>query len=301
MDDRKTVPSHIILFVDKTVSRDDISAFCTNIKKENPLTEITFRSYDNLSGDTAPVSLCDITGGASENRDDLFVITDQQSAVSALAGTGTACAGLASGKEGDSGPSGVLYVIEDLEFMTLSRIGRMWQRFHGIPWTITETERLIIREQTPEDLDRLYEIYDDDEVRKFVEPLYEDRKAEEEYLRKYIDNQYRFYEYGQWALVLKETSEVIGRAGISLREGYDDPELGYVIDKRYRRLGYAKEALSAIIGYGSDELDMIRFMAFTKNSNRSSVRLLESLGFERAGSDMIMGTVHDMYLLTLQQ
>ena len=150
-------------------------------------------------------------------------------------------------------------------------------------------------------MDSLYNIYDDEEILRFVEPLYEDREKEEQYMRDYIDNQYRFYEYGLWALTLKDTGELIGRAGIGSREGYDIPELGYVIGKRFREKGYAAEALRAIIEYGCEELGLDRFMAFTSANNIPSVKLLKRLGFSYAGYDEIMGRLHDMYLLTKTQ
>jgi RimJ/RimL family protein N-acetyltransferase len=194
-----------------------------------------------------------------------------------------------------------LYCIEDIEFMDYDRINRMWMRHHGIPWTITVTGRLIIREQTEDDLAGLYGIYDDDEIRKFVEPLYEDREKEREYMRDYIANQYRFHEYGLWALTLKDGGELIGRAGFSVREGYDIPELGYVIGRDHRRRGYAAEALGAIMDYGREELGLCEYVAFCDSANTASARLLESLGFSRSGSDQIMGRIHDRYLLTLKQ
>ena len=124
---------------------------------------------------------------------------------------------------------------------------------------------------------------------------------ETDYLQKYIDNQYRFYEYGIWALTLKENGELIGRAGISLREGYGIPEVGYVIGKAYQRQGYAKEALSAIIDYAAEEFEMRQFIAFTKEKNRPSVNLLKSLGFVKTGNALIKGGDHAVYTLTKQR
>ena len=101
--------------------------------------------------------------------------------------------------------------------------------------------------------------------------------------------------------MLRETGKLIGRAGFSLREGYDIPEIGYIIGKRYRRAGYAKEALNAMIGYGRNELGIDEYMAFSSDRNKASVELLKSLGFCRKGQAEIMGRMHGMYILTKQQ
>ena len=293
--------SHILLIVNKTVPEEDISSFCTNVRSDNPDTELTYLCYDNQVGrDPGDLSV-NLTNSLPEERRSLFMITDSGEAAQFAEENDIACAALDTGNGSDARLSKLLYCIEDIGYMTFARVNRMWQRHHGIPWIIKETDRLIIREQILSDIDALYEIYDDDETRKYVEDLYEDRKAEERYLRDYIDNQYRFHEYGLWALTLKDTGELIGRAGIGIREGYDIPELGYVIGKKYRRMGYAAEALAAIISYGREELGLFEYMAFTSRKNTPSVRLLEKLGFSRSGKDVIMGREHDMYLLTLGQ
>ena len=289
--------SHIIVYVDKKVPETDIRAFCTNIKCEDPGLGFTYLSYDNQS-DTNPVNLIN---SAKESPRSLFIITDSKAALDVALDSGIACAAYSQAVTGGNDLSRALYCIEDIEYMDLNRIRRMWQRHYCIPWTIAVTDRLVIREQTEDDLDSLYEIYEDDEIKKFVEPLYEDRKMEQQYIRDYIANQYRFHEYGLWAVIQKETGTLIGRAGFSFREGYDIPELGYVIGRKYRNTGYAKEALCAIVSYGMEELGLREYMAFTDSRNKASVKLLESLGFAKSGCDNIMGRLHDMYLLTLGQ
>lgn len=297
MIDNDKNPSHIIVYVDKTVPKRGIRAFCTNIKCEDPGLGFTYLCYDNQS-DTDPVNMFN---SSKESPRSLFIITDSKAALDAGLDLGIACAAYMQKSGENRDLSRALYCIEDIEYMDLKRIRRMWQRHHGIPWTIAVTDRLIIREQTEDDLDALYEIYDDDQIRRFVEPLYEEREAERRYLRDYIANQYRFHEYGLWAVTKKDDGELIGKAGFSVREGYDIPELGYVIGRKYRNAGYAKEALSAIVSYGKEELGLSEYMAFTDSRNEASVKLLKSLGFVPGGCDNIMGRLHDRYLLTLGQ
>ena len=293
--------SHIILYVDKTIPERDVMAFCTNIRSEEPQMGFTYLCYDNRFTPDGVEALVNLINSMSISKRSLFIITDSKNALMYASDQGIANAAVFAKGGENRDLSGALYCIEDIGFMDHARINRMWQRHHKIPWTIATTDRLVIREQTMEDIDSLYKLYDDDDIRRFVEPLYEDRKKEEEYLRDYIDNQYRFYEYGLWALTLKDTGELIGRAGIGSREGYDIPELGYVIGKRFRRKGYATEALRAIIVYGCEELGFDRYMAFTSQRNIPSVKLLERMGFLRAGCDEIMGRLHDRYLLTKTQ
>ena len=292
--------SHIIINVNKKVPEEAIRSFCTNILSEDNKIWFTYLSYDNQNTSSPGRELSDVIIEGTK-KDGLFVITDSEETAAYACDNGIACAGLGRSLQNGEDSLKLLYCIEDIEYMSLSRINRMWERYHGIPWTIACTERLVIREQTPGDLDGLYEIYSDKEIVRYTEDLFEDREEEAEYMRSYIENQYRFYEYGIWAITLKDTGKLIGRAGISLREGFDIPEVGYVIGKKYQNKGYAKEAMKAIIEYAAEELEMSDLIAFTKEKNTASVKLLESLGFSRRGHVLIKGGYHSMYLLTKRQ
>ena len=109
-----------------------------------------------------------------------------------------------------------------------------------------ETERLRLREYTPEDFDALYEIMSDPEtMRHYPAPFDEERT------RRWIDwnlDNYRKYGFGLWAVELKETGRFIGDCGIAIQniDGEMLPEIGYHIHKDYWRRGYAKEAARAV-------------------------------------------------------
>ena len=116
---------------------------------------------------------------------------------------------------------------DEVDFFFLERI---YQRKHGIPWTVIETDRCFLREMTMEDLDELYRLYEDPEITRYMEGLYEDRKKEEEYTRAYINNMYRFYGYGMWLVIQKETGKIIGRAGLNNIDIHGRPCLLYTSD-----------------------------------------------------------------------
>ncbi len=300
MNPKENHLSHIIVLVNKIMPRSPVLTFCTNVKNENASVGFTYLCYDNSSGEDSVAVLQKNLENSAIDRDSAYLVTDSGAALSYAAGFGTGCAALAGSHNRDEDLSAALYCIEDIEYMTYGRLEKMWERSRGIPWTIAVTDRLMIREHSLSDIDGLYDIYADPEISKYVEPLYEDRDQETEYLKDYINNQYRYYEYGMWAVTKRDDGTLIGRAGIGLRSGYETPEVGYLIGSKYRKKGYAKEALSAVIGYGQKELGMDEFMAFTKEENIPSVRLLSSLGFTKRGSGVVMGSEHAMYVLTKQ-
>ena len=77
-----------------------------------------------------------------------------------------------------------------------------------------------------------------------------------------------------------EDLTVIGRAGLTVREGYDSPELGFVIGKSWQGQGLAYEVCSAILEYAR-ELGIPEVIAFAKPENKASLRLLQKLGFRK--------------------
>lgn len=135
-------------------------------------------------------------------------------------------------------------------------LAMVYSRYKNIPLQILETERTYVREITTDDVKALYSLYDD-EALKYVEPLYE-YDEEVIFTKKYIENMYGFYGYGLWLVFEKETDELIGRAGIEIRniDGADKNELAYIIRKDYRRKGYGYEVCKAILNYAFTKLSM---------------------------------------------
>ena len=171
------------------------------------------------------------------------------------------------------------YAIENLSEIEYKSLELAYLRLTGQPWTITETKRCVIRETIPEDVDSFYEIYKEPSITEYMEDLYADRDEEIAYIRDYMKNVYGFYGYGMWTVIEKESGEIIGRAGISLRDGCDIPELGFVIGVPWQRKGYAYEVCQAVLAYGRKELEFQQFQALIMKGNEQSKRLCEKLGF----------------------
>ena len=193
-------------------------------------------------------------------------------------------------------------IIQGFDEVDAGFLIKMYERFHHLPWTILETDRLILREMTVDDVDRLYEIYSGPGITEFTEPLYEDRQQEIQYTKDYIRNMYEFCGYGLWLVIEKDGDEagrIVGRAGITGREGYDEAELGYVIEASRQRRGYASEACRAIIGYARDTLDMSGLNCFVYPENEASLKLCKLLGFEYIEDVLISGRNMNRYHLDL--
>ena len=171
------------------------------------------------------------------------------------------------------------YVIEQIEELGYEEIDMAYRRLAGLPWEILTTKRCIIRETVEADIDSFYRIYAEPDITAYMEDLYADRDEELAYIRDYREKVYGFYGYGMWTVLTKD-GDVIGRAGISWREGFDLQELGFVIGVPWQRRGYAYEVCSAIIEYAGRELGMRKLQALVMEGNGKSECLCAKLGFQ---------------------
>lgn len=192
----------------------------------------------------------------------------------------------------------------ELDAVCVTYLDHVLCRFRGEPCHILDTERCVVREITPGDVDRLYEIYADPQITEFMEDLYENREDEMAYTKDYIRCHYGFYDFGMWIVTDKETGLIIGRAGFDMRQGYEIPELGFMICREFQKRGYATEVCKALLAYGKAQLGFKEVGSFTNPANTASVCLLEKLGFVYQCGELIHSVKGDKewldyYLKTL--
>lgn len=218
-----------------------------------------------------------------EGEDYTVVISDETEALLAAKAAGRAVLGLMGSQQTADWPK-VSYLVESLDEMDEEFLEQVVRRHLGLPWTITETKRLVIREFQPEDADKILREESDTDADR----IFYDRES----LKEYIRCQYGFYEFGLWALVEKETGVIVGKAGLSCWEGEPEDdrqsedtvclELGYHIFTPYRRKGYAVEACQAILDYAGRQWESCIVYAKIDASNEASIRVAESCGFIRS-------------------
>ncbi len=143
---------------------------------------------------------------------------------------------------------------------------------------VLETERLILRRLTPDDLEALHRIFSDSSTMSFwAAPFTEDDT------RRWILRALRYYEtlgFGRWAVVLKETGELIGDCGILRTEvdGKMEHDLGYVIHHPCWGSGYATEAAEACKHYAIETFGIRRLVANMPVEHTASARVAEKIG-----------------------
>ena len=204
-------------------------------------------------------------------------LTDDLAFLRMLRANGEKAAAVLTEENRDADFSGIPYAVERPEEMEPDDLERLYRRLAGLPWNILETERCRLREMTVADVDRLYEIYADDSITRFMENLFESREEERRYAADYRRCVYEFYGYGIWIVEEKATGTVIGRAG--LEPGERGVELGYVIARPWQGQGIASEVCRAVLAFAEREIDCRRVISRVQSQNDASVALLKKLGF----------------------
>ena len=177
-------------------------------------------------------------------------------------------------------------LVEGMDDVDIYFLDRISKRKEKLPWITAVTERTYLREMALSDLDRLYEIYAEQGMTDYVDDLFA-RDEEEEYVRHYIDNMYFFYGYGMWLVCLKDSGEIIGRAGIEQRNTSGDTllEMGYLISAQYQHQGYASEVIDELIRFAKENLyDFDSINVFIRPGNEASIKLIQTKGFEENGT-----------------
>ena len=192
------------------------------------------------------------------------------------------------------------YFLLDAEETELEYYVGVYKRIVGEPWIMAETERLILRETIESDIDVFYEMYQNPEMTLYTEGLYTDKEEEKRYLKEYREKVYETQGFGVWTILRKADGRVIGRAGLSAREGFDNYEIGFAVGCDYQRHGYAKEAVRAILDFAkSHRLGPIN--ALVMKDNAASKGLLTEAGFKK-NSETVLGKIpYEVWVSTPQE
>ncbi len=149
---------------------------------------------------------------------------------------------------------------------------------------ILETERLYLREMTQADFGSLCKILQDEETMYAYEGAFSGEEAQE-WLDRQI-SRYRKWGFGLWAVILKETDEMIGQCGLTMQPWKDEEvlEIGYLFRRQYWHRGYATEAAEACKRYAFEILDAGEVCSIIRDTNIASQNVAKRNGMIAADS-----------------
>jgi RimJ/RimL family protein N-acetyltransferase len=147
---------------------------------------------------------------------------------------------------------------------------------------VINTSRLSLRAISAADLDDFYAIYSNPEVMRYWStPPLPNRDAARELIENIVRDVER-HEILKWGIALD--GRLIGSVTLFHMElTHRRAEIGYALGRAYWGNGYMGEALTAVINYAFDSLNLHRIEADVDPRNDASVRTVQRLGFQREG------------------
>lgn len=148
---------------------------------------------------------------------------------------------------------------------------------------ILETERLFLRELTPEDADFAYHLNLDPEVIRYTgDVAFTNPEEARDFLKNY--DHYRTYGFGRWGVVEKESGDLIGWCGLKYTADLEEYDIGFRFFRKYWNNGYATEAAKACLELGFQHFQMERIVGRAMFKNNASIRVLEKIGMHYQGT-----------------
>lgn len=150
-------------------------------------------------------------------------------------------------------------------------------------FTLT-TERLTLRELTPEDAPFILELLNDPDFIRYIG----DRGVRtRDDARAYIANgpakSYAANGFGLYRVALRAEDTPIGMCGLIRRAGLPEPDIGFAYLAVHRGHGYATEAAAAVLDHARNALGIKRVLGITTHDNDRSGNVLRKIGLRNAG------------------
>jgi ribosomal-protein-alanine N-acetyltransferase len=167
------------------------------------------------------------------------------------------------------------------------------------------TPRLRLREIVANDAPALFAIHSDDEAMRWFGTNPMVTLEETDKLIESFAAMRRLANPGtRWALELRDGGELIGTCGLfKWNRGWHSCSLGYELGRLHWGQGLMHEALTAVLDWGFDTMELNRVEAQVHPANTHSIRRLQALGFQPEGllrqAGYWLGSYHDLLAYAL--
>ncbi len=215
--------------------------------------------------------------------EECLVIEDSENGCKAAKAAGMACMAYYNPDSGKQDLSTAFALVEGFEEVDSAFVEKIYCHFHHLPAKVCETNRLLIREMEKGDIPRMMEICSQETSADACEGVAKPLKEELEDFEMYRRYMYELCDMGYWCILEKASGEIIGRVGVEPKLWNDNKtvvELGYMIDEKFRRRGFAYEACRAIVEEAKKRGAFYLYCRI-KSANMPSLELARKLGFQK--------------------
>lgn len=152
--------------------------------------------------------------------------------------------------------------------------------FSFLPFKTLTSQRLLLRQITPADVNEIFALRSDADLMKFIpRPLCKDVNDAMVHINM-IQQKLETNEGINWAITLKGNNILIGIIGhYRIKWEHFRSEIGYMISPNFQGKGIVTEAVKLVVDYGFNEMNMHSLEAVIDPKNTASARVLEKNKF----------------------
>src|SRR5262245_40898695 len=141
-----------------------------------------------------------------------------------------------------------------------------------------ETQRLILRPLSSNDLDELAAINADPEAMRYIGNGKPQSREQTQIRLDAILVHHEQHHFGLFAMVEKVTDAFVGFCGLQYLDNTSEIEVGYRLARRFWGRGLATEAARACLHYGFEQLGLERIVAVIQPANLPSKSVVKKIG-----------------------
>jgi RimJ/RimL family protein N-acetyltransferase len=151
------------------------------------------------------------------------------------------------------------------------------------PRVVIETDRLLLRRVTANDVEELVEIHADPAIMHFMGAW--DRARALEWLTD-VDQNWQTRGYGRFAITDRGSGRLLGRTGLMYLLQFSETELGWTLRREAWGHGYATEAARACAKWAFGEFEIPYLTSLIEPGNERSIRVASRLGMTPIRNDV---------------
>ena len=149
--------------------------------------------------------------------------------------------------------------------------------------TILETDRLLLRELTLDDVPCMRTLLQDPLVMYAYEGPFTEDMVMQWYDRQ--QERYRLNGFGLWSVIEKSSGAWVGMCGLTIQplNGAEVIEVGYLLSHSHWHKGFATEAARGCMDYARNQLGLKEVYSMIRDSNEASVKVAIRNGMKQEG------------------
>ena len=160
-----------------------------------------------------------------------------------------------------------------------------------------ETDRLYVAKWRKENLNALYDLFNDAGIKKFIAPKLTIEETEHIFETQLLDYEKKGV-FGRYFIVEKSTDNYIGLLLLKDVNRECSVEIGYSLIKEEWKKGYATEVVNETVSWLFNQEGYTKICAITELDNIDSQNVLIKAGFKRQKDILDEGSMMSYFLIS---